>query len=124
VFASLGTVAVSILEKQKRWSEASEVLRLLLGGNACVTRRGDWWTRLAINLEHQGLVEQALEVGQCSAWHTSTACLWCNSTPAQLTQVCALVGCSCLPALPCLCTAWHWLACKCQQDKIMALMNF
>eukprot|EP00775_Hariotina_reticulata_P006708 gene6708-6929_t len=62
----LGTVAASLLEKQKRWGEASEVLRLLLGGNACVTRRGDWWTRLAINLEHQGQVEQALEAVEAS----------------------------------------------------------
>ncbi|KAF6253759.1 hypothetical protein COO60DRAFT_391875 [Scenedesmus sp. NREL 46B-D3] len=62
VHASLGTVAVSLLEKQKRWAEAVELLRLLLGGNGCVARRGDWWERLAINLEHQGLAEQALEV--------------------------------------------------------------
>jgi hypothetical protein len=39
-----------------------QLLRLLLGGNGCVSRRGDWWERLAINLEHQGLAEQALEV--------------------------------------------------------------
>lgn len=63
VHASLGTVAVSVLEKQKRWSDAVDLLRLLLGGNACVGRRGEWWERLAINLEHMGLTEQALEVG-------------------------------------------------------------
>lgn len=62
VHASLGTVAVSLLERQKRWQEAVELLRLLLGGNACVGRRGDWWTRLAINLEHLGRTEDALEV--------------------------------------------------------------
>jgi hypothetical protein len=39
-----------------------QLLRLLLGGNGCVARRGDWWERLAINLEHMGLAEQALEV--------------------------------------------------------------
>jgi hypothetical protein len=39
-----------------------QLLRLLLGGNGCVARRGDWWQRLAINLEHLGLAEQALEV--------------------------------------------------------------
>uniref|UniRef100_A0A383VBR8 Fanconi-associated nuclease n=1 Tax=Tetradesmus obliquus TaxID=3088 RepID=A0A383VBR8_TETOB len=71
VHASLGTVAVSLLEKQKRWGEAVELLRLLLGGNGCVARRGDWWERLAINLEHQGLAEQALEAVESSladAW--------------------------------------------------------
>jgi hypothetical protein len=62
VHASLGTIAVSLLEKQKRWGDAVELLRLLLGGNACVGRRGDWWTRLAINLEHLGRTEDALEV--------------------------------------------------------------
>lgn len=62
VHCSLGTVAVSLLEKQKRWSDAVELLRVLLGGNACVGRRGEWWERLAINLEHQGMPEQALEV--------------------------------------------------------------
>lgn len=62
VHGSLGTVAVSLLEKQKRWSEAVDLLQLLLGGNACVGRRGEWWERLAVNLEHQGLPEQALEV--------------------------------------------------------------
>lgn len=64
VHCSLGTIAVSLLEKQKRWPDAVELLRLLLGGNACVGRRGEWWERLAINLEHQGLPEQALEVRQ------------------------------------------------------------
>ncbi|WIA36406.1 hypothetical protein OEZ86_007718 [Tetradesmus obliquus] len=47
------------------------LLRLLLGGNGCVARRGDWWERLAINLEHQGLAEQALEAVEASladAW--------------------------------------------------------
>jgi hypothetical protein len=44
-----------------------ELLRVLLGGNACVGRRGEWWTRLAINLEHLGRTEDALEV-----------CVWCG----------------------------------------------
>eukprot|EP00878_Enallax_costatus_P015138 GHUV01015850.1.p1 GENE.GHUV01015850.1~~GHUV01015850.1.p1 ORF type:complete len:977 (+),score=369.04 GHUV01015850.1:95-3025(+) len=64
VHCSLGTVAVSLLEKQKRWSDAVDLLRVLLGGNACVGRRGEWWERLAINLEHQGLPEQALEAAE------------------------------------------------------------
>jgi Fanconi-associated nuclease 1 len=62
VYASLGTVAASLLEKRKAYVDAVELLRLLLGGNACVGRRGDWWTRLAINLEHLGRTEDALEV--------------------------------------------------------------
>lgn len=62
VYASLGTVAASLLEKRKAYGDAVELLRLLLGGNACVGRRGDWWARLAINLEHLGRTEDALEV--------------------------------------------------------------
>lgn len=62
VHASLGTVAVSLLERRRDWGAAAELLRLLLGGNACPGRRGEWWERLAINLEHVGDTEQALEV--------------------------------------------------------------
>lgn len=50
--ASLGTVAVSLLEKERRYADAVQLLQLLLGGNACLGRRGEWWTRLSINLEH------------------------------------------------------------------------
>jgi Fanconi-associated nuclease 1 len=56
-------VVVSLLEQQQRWGEAVELLQLLLGGNACVGRRGEWWARLAIDLEHLGQEEAALEVG-------------------------------------------------------------
>lgn len=66
VHASLGTIAVSLLERDKAWDAAVELLRLLLGGNACLSRRGDWWTRLAVDLEHQGLAEAALESVEAS----------------------------------------------------------
>lgn len=71
----MGTVAASLLERQKKWDEAIDVLRLLLGGNACVGRRGDWWTRLAINLEHLGRTEDALEV--CRDKGTGGSCGQC-----------------------------------------------
>jgi Fanconi-associated nuclease 1 len=64
VYAEMGTVAVALLEKQQQYRGAVELLQLLLGGNACVGRRGEWWTRLAINLEHLGQAEDALEVGR------------------------------------------------------------
>lgn len=66
VYASLGTVAVSLLEKQRRYEEAVDLLQLLLGGNACLARRGAWWTRLSINLEHLKNVDAALEVAEAA----------------------------------------------------------
>jgi Fanconi-associated nuclease 1 len=66
VYASQGTVAASLLEKQRRYEEAVELLQLLLGGNACLSRRGTWWCRLSINLEHLKQVDAALEVAEAA----------------------------------------------------------
>jgi hypothetical protein len=54
VYSVVATVGVSILEKEKRYSEAVSVLRQLLGGNHSRGRRGQWWGRLSINLDHLG----------------------------------------------------------------------
>lgn len=37
---------------------------LISGGVYCGTRRGDWWIRLSINLEHLGRVGEALEMAE------------------------------------------------------------
>ncbi|GBF88189.1 fanconi-associated nuclease [Raphidocelis subcapitata] len=66
VYASLGTVAASLLERGRRYAEAVELLRLLLGGNACVARRGAWWARLSINLEHLKQADAALEAAEAA----------------------------------------------------------
>jgi len=97
VFASLGTVAISLLEKQKRWGKAVDLLRLLLGGNACVGRRGDWWTRLAINLEHLRRTEDALEVsGGLSLCHKHKRCrLHKVGTSILCVSSCLLGGTGC-----------------------------
>lgn len=54
VYSVVATVGVSILEKEKRYSEAVTVLRQLLSGNHSRGRRGQWWGRLSINLDHLG----------------------------------------------------------------------
>jgi hypothetical protein len=54
VYSVVATVGVSILEKEKRYSEAVTVLRQLLGNNHSRGRRGQWWGRLSINLDHLG----------------------------------------------------------------------
>ena len=66
MYASLGTVAASLLERERRYAEAVELLQLLLGGNACVARRGMWWLRLSINLEHLGQADAALETAEAA----------------------------------------------------------
>ena len=39
------------------------------GGVCCLRRRGEWWTRLSLDLEHLGRPDQSLEV--------CTTCSWC-----------------------------------------------
>ncbi|KAH7422361.1 hypothetical protein KP509_12G005200 [Ceratopteris richardii] len=64
VFATIGTVGVSILERERRYAEAVELLRDLLGQCCCPGRRGYWTTRLSIDLEHLGLKDESLEVAE------------------------------------------------------------
>jgi hypothetical protein len=66
VYASLGTIAVSLLERERRYAEAVDLLQLLLGGNACLARRGTWWGRLSINLEHLKRPDDALEAAEAA----------------------------------------------------------
>lgn len=40
------------------------------GGVCCLRRRGEWWTRLSLDLEHLGRPDESLEV--------STICSWCH----------------------------------------------
>ncbi|CAD7696975.1 unnamed protein product [Ostreobium quekettii] len=61
VHVGMATVGVSILEKRRQYRQAVEHLRSLLGGNCCPSRRGYWWNRLAVNLEHIGRHDEALE---------------------------------------------------------------
>jgi len=66
MYASLGTVAASLYERERRYPEAVDLLQLLLGGNACLSRRGTWWMRLSINLEHLKQSDAALEVSEAA----------------------------------------------------------
>jgi hypothetical protein len=72
VYASMATVAVSLLEKEKRHREAVDLVQCLLGGNACPARRGEWWSRLCTNLEHHlKQTDSSLEMAEAAladAW--------------------------------------------------------
>ena len=64
VHCLMGTAGVSLLEKTKRFDQAVERLQQLLGSPYCLGRRGDWWLRLSINLEHLGKTESSLEIAE------------------------------------------------------------
>ncbi|KAK9819580.1 hypothetical protein WJX81_006116 [Elliptochloris bilobata] len=66
VHVSMATAGVALREKQRRYAEAADLLRLLLGGECCYNRRGEWWVRLSIDTEHLGRPEEALEVAEAA----------------------------------------------------------
>ncbi|KAG1651664.1 hypothetical protein FOA52_011853 [Chlamydomonas sp. UWO 241] len=71
MYAGMVTVAVSLLERARKYGEAADALRLLLAGGVCPGRRGGWWLRLSIDLEHTGGTEDALcaaEAGVADSW--------------------------------------------------------
>lgn len=55
------TVIVGLLERARRYGDAVRVLRVLLSSRECPQRRGDWWQRLVVNLEHLQQRAQALD---------------------------------------------------------------
>ncbi|KAG2484067.1 hypothetical protein HYH03_017087 [Edaphochlamys debaryana] len=66
VYASMATVGVSLLERQRRYAEALGLLRALLRGRCCPGRRGEWWGRLSVDLQHLGREEEALVVAEAA----------------------------------------------------------
>ena len=45
---------ISLLEKHKRYADAIELIQVLLGRTECKSKRGEWWNRFCIDLEHIG----------------------------------------------------------------------
>lgn len=66
VYVTMATAGVSLMEKKRRYGDATEILRQLLGGVCCSERRGEWWSRLSINTEHLGRPLEALEVAEAA----------------------------------------------------------
>lgn len=70
---------VQLLQQVNRAATVSAVFRKQLwcmtGGVCCLRRRGEWWTRLSLDLEHLGRPDQSLEV--------STLCPWCHTYTAR-----------------------------------------
>lgn len=61
VLANVITAVVSILEKEGKYTRAIGSLRCALSQLAESRRRGYWWSRLAMDLEHVGKQDEALE---------------------------------------------------------------
>eukprot|EP00271_Cylindrocystis_brebissonii_P007485 TRINITY_DN21055_c0_g1_i1.p1 TRINITY_DN21055_c0_g1~~TRINITY_DN21055_c0_g1_i1.p1 ORF type:complete len:1170 (-),score=184.47 TRINITY_DN21055_c0_g1_i1:4-3513(-) len=68
---AIGTLGVSVLERERRYSEAVDTLRLLLASGWSRNRRGYWTVRLSIDLDHLGRKEESLccaEAGVGDPW--------------------------------------------------------
>ncbi|KAL3146511.1 hypothetical protein ABBQ32_000762 [Trebouxia sp. C0010 RCD-2024] len=66
VYAAMATTGVSLMEKRKQWQQAVDLLQQLLGGLCCLRRRGEWWTRLSLDLEHLGRPDESLEMAEAA----------------------------------------------------------
>eukprot|EP00850_Spirogloea_muscicola_P019085 SM000183S03979 [mRNA] locus=s183:73957:79101:+ [translate_table: standard] len=64
VLTAIGTLGISLLEKQHRYDEAVRALQSLLAGWWCTDRRGYWFVRLAVDLGHLGRKEESLRVAE------------------------------------------------------------
>jgi Fanconi-associated nuclease 1 len=60
----MATVGIGVLERQKAYGLAVERIQQLLGGMYCRERRGYWWIRLSVNLEHIGRPKDSLELAE------------------------------------------------------------
>ncbi len=73
LYAVMATVGVGILERQKAYSTAVERIQQLLGGFYCPERRGYWWIRLSVDLEHLGRPKDSLELAETALADPSIA---------------------------------------------------
>ena len=64
IYSVMATIGIGMLEKNKQYKAAIERLQQLLGGKYCYEKRGYWWIRLSINLEHIGRPTDSLELAE------------------------------------------------------------
>eukprot|EP01018_Ginkgo_biloba_P025395 Gb_10162 [translate_table: standard] len=70
-YTKILTLGVSVLESERRYEEAIELLKNLLSRSFCPRQRGYWTFRLSVDLEHIGHTEESLlvaEKGINDAW--------------------------------------------------------
>ncbi|XP_075504905.1 fanconi-associated nuclease 1 homolog isoform X3 [Primulina tabacum] len=63
-YSKVVLLGVSFLEREKRYSDAINLLRRLLNTFVSDGRRGYWVLRLSVNLEHLGRLEESLQTAE------------------------------------------------------------
>jgi hypothetical protein len=62
LYASIAWIGVSLLERQRNYTRAVEVLRALLAtDDVCLGKRGEWWLRLSFDLAHMNELQAAID---------------------------------------------------------------
>eukprot|EP01122_Echinamoeba_exundans_P002998 TRINITY_DN1303_c0_g1_i2.p1 TRINITY_DN1303_c0_g1~~TRINITY_DN1303_c0_g1_i2.p1 ORF type:complete len:1138 (-),score=201.50 TRINITY_DN1303_c0_g1_i2:1460-4873(-) len=62
LYASVAWIGVSLLERQRNYGRAVEVLRALLAtDDVCLGKRGEWWLRLGFDLAHMNELQAAID---------------------------------------------------------------
>lgn len=55
---------IGLLERAKRYLDAIDLIQILLGRSEYPSKRGDWWNRFSIDLEHLGKIQSSLEIAE------------------------------------------------------------
>lgn len=74
---------VGVLEKQKKYAEAAACLRLLLSTPFCPGKRGHWWHRLSLNVEHMGRKKHSLILAETALDHDQPSLRLCDQLVLQ-----------------------------------------
>ncbi|ELR15418.1 VRRNUC domain containing protein, partial [Acanthamoeba castellanii str. Neff] len=74
---------VGVLEKQKKYAEAAACLRLLLSTPFCPGKRGHWWHRLSLNVEHMGRKKHSLILAETALNHDQPSLRLCDQLVLQ-----------------------------------------
>lgn len=64
VYSKVVSLGVSFFERERRYSDAINLLKRLLNCRTCDGRRGYWTLRLSVNLEHLGCPNESLAVAE------------------------------------------------------------
>jgi Fanconi-associated nuclease 1 len=73
----------ALLEKQKKYAEAAACLRLLLSTPFCPGKRGHWWNRLSLNVEHMGHKKHSLILAETALSRDNHSLLLCDQLILQ-----------------------------------------
>ncbi|XP_027350750.1 fanconi-associated nuclease 1 homolog [Abrus precatorius] len=64
VYSKVLTVGISFLEQERRYTDAVDLLKLLLNVFTSDVRRGYWTLRLSVDLEHLGCIDESLKLAE------------------------------------------------------------